>query len=103
MLVNTLKVRKMKKSNTNIYERINGNYFLNSPDYVFVVSGNDFTIKHKNLVKSYENIIMCSECGILPAIVLDNLAGKGINDFTLCISCLSDFVGRKDKKNESSK
>ena len=92
----------MKKSEE-IYEVINGNYFLNSPDYVFVVSGNGFAIKHKDIVRSYENVIMCSECNTLPAIVLDHLTGKGINDYTLCISCLSDFVDRKDKKNENSK
>ena len=96
----------MKKSNSNIngtYERINGSYFLNSPDYVFVISGNDFIIKHKDLVRRYDTVIMCSECGTLPAIVLDNLSTKGINDYTLCISCLADFINKKEKKNESSK
>ena len=88
-------------SNSKIYEVINGNYFLNSPDYVFVVSGNSFAIKRKEDVRSYENVIMCSECGILPAIVLDNLTEKGISDFTLCISCLSDFV--HSNSNESQK
>ena len=47
----------MKKTEA-IYEVINGNYFLNSPDYVFVVSGNGFAIKHKDVVRSYENVII---------------------------------------------
>ena len=92
-------------TNTKIYEVINGNYFLNSPDYAFVISGNGFVIKKKEDIKSYENVIMCSECGTLPAIVLDNLTGKGISDFTLCISCLSDFVhsGALESQKKGSK
>ena len=79
------------KSNSEVFEIINGNYFLNSPDYVFVFSNGSFNIKPKAKINSYDTVIMCSECGVLPAIVLDKLHGKGIDDFTLCVACLDDF------------
>ena len=86
------------KSNSEVYEIINGTYFLNSPDYVFVVSNGAFSIKPKAKVNAYDTVIMCSECGALPAIVLDKLHGKGIDDFTLCMCCLDDFNNSMKEK-----
>ena len=89
------------KSNSEIFEVIQGNYFLNSPDYVFIFSNGSFNIKPKEKVNAYDTVIMCSECGTLPAIVLDKLHGKGIDDFTLCMCCLDDFNKSSKKGNEN--
>ena len=93
------------KSKTTVYEEINGNFFLNSPDYVFIFSNGTFKIKHKTKVTAYDTVIMCSECGTLPAIVLDKLHGKGIDDFTLCMCCLDEFnkSSKKGIENEDCK
>lgn len=90
-----------KEENNDLYEIVNGNIVLNSPEYVFIYQDGKFKIKAKENVDYFDTVIMCSDCNTLPAIVLDRSYKKGLHDFTLCVSCLADFLnmGKKGKED----
>ena len=84
--------KKKKSKDEDVYEVINGNILLNSPDYVFVIHDGEYRIKRKDKVNCFDTVVMCSECNMFPAIQLDKCASKNLDDFTLCLTCLADFV-----------
>lgn len=91
-----------KKKENEIYSIVNGNILLNSPDYVFIIQDGKYRIKRKDKVNCFDTVIMCSDCNLSPAIQLDKCAGKDLDDFTLCLSCLEDLVETVKKGKENA-
>lgn len=87
-----------KDKENNVYSIVNGNILLNSLDYVFITQDGKYKIKRKDKLTRYDTVIMCSDCGLSPAIQLDRCANKDLDDFTLCLTCLEDFIGNTKGK-----